>query len=147
MSVDVFPDLYGGITDKVREGLGYDSDWPNGKYLTFGFFYNHQFAGALVFHDLRKCTDVWWTIYTTDKHWCSRKVLRLMFAMAFYKMGCRRISILVSKSNHQSLDMVRRLGFKDEGLLRQSREDGDDCYILGMLRSECPWINFNGESK
>lgn len=147
MSIDIFPDLYGGITDKVREGLGYDSDWPNGKYLTFGFFYNHQFVGALVFHDLRKYTDVWWTIYTTDKHWCSRKVLRMMFAMAFCKMKCRRISILVSRSNYQSLDMVHRLGFKDEGLLRQSREDGDDCYILGMLRSECPWINFKGVNK
>ena len=147
MSTEIFPDYYGGITDLVRLGLGYGKDWPQGNYITYGFFYNRKLAGALVFHDLRRHTDVWWTIYSIDKHWCTRKVLRLMFTIAFGKMDCRRISVLVSKSNRQSLDMVRRLGFKDEGLLRQCREDGEDCYILGMLRSECPWINHNGEQK
>ena len=146
MSVEIRPDRYGGITDWVREKLEYCDEWP-GECLTFGFYYERKLAGALVFHDLRRHTEVWWTIYSSDKHWCTRKVLRLMFTIAFGRMDCRRISILVGKSNRQSLDLVRRLGFKDEGLLRQSGEDGEDCYILGMLRSECPWINFNGEKK
>lgn len=143
MSCQLRPDLYGGITDWVRRGLGYDASWP-GDCLTFGFYYNNKLAGALVFHDLRKHLDVWWTIYSVDKHWCTRSILKQMFAMAFQTMDCRRISILVSKSNQQSLSLVRRLGFKIEGLLRRYREDGDDCYILGMLREECPWINVKG---
>lgn len=145
MSMDIYPDLYGGITEWVRKGLGYDEDWPPGNCLTFGFYYNQKLVGALVFHDLRRHTEVWWTIYTENQHWCSRKVLRLMFTIAFCRMDCRRISVLVSKNNHHSLDMVHRLGFKDEGILRQAGDKGDDCYILGMLRSECPWINFMGE--
>lgn len=146
MSVEIYPDIYGGITDWVRNGLGYERSWPD-KCLTLGFFYNRQLIGALVFHDLRKHTEVWWTIYSTNSHWCTRTVLRQMFDMAFGRMDCRRISVLVSKSNQKSLNLVRRLGFKEEGLLRQCREDGDDCYIFGMLRSECPWINFNGDKK
>jgi RimJ/RimL family protein N-acetyltransferase len=145
--IDVYPDYYGGITDMVRLGLGYSKDWPGDEFLSFGFFYNKKLIGALVFHDLRRHTEVWWTIYTVDKRWCTRKVLRLMFTIAFGRMDCRRISVLVSKNNLQSLNLVRRLGFKEEGLLRQCREDGEDCYILGMLRSECPWINFKGDEK
>lgn len=147
MSMDIIPDTNGAVIDWVRKGLGYDDDWPEEKHLTFGFYYNKKLVGALVFHTVRRRTEVWWTMYSTDKHWCSRKVLRLMFTIAFGRMDCRRIGILVSKSNVRCLDMVRRLGFKDEGILRQSRDDGEDCYILGMLHSECPWINFNGERK
>lgn len=145
--IEINPDYYDGITDVVREGLGYDADWPGENYLTFGFFYNKKLAGGLVFHDLRRHTEVWWTIYATNRHWCTRKVLRLMFTIAFGRMDCRRISILVGKNNFQSLSLVRRLGFKEEGLLRQCRDDGEDCYIMGMLRSECPWINLNGDKK
>ena len=147
MSVDLIPDLYGGTLDMVRKGLKYDEDWPKDKSLTFGFFYNKKPIGGLVFHDLRRHTDVWLTIYSIDKHWCTRRVLRLIFAMAFLQMDCKRVTILVRKGNRQSLDLVHRLGFKDEGVLRRYWENGDDCHILGMLRSECPWINFNGDKK
>lgn len=145
--MEICPDYYGGITDMVRNGLGYGTEWPEGNCLSFGFFLNKKLLGALVFHDLRRHKEVWWTIYTVDKRWCNRKVLRLMFTIAFGRMDCRRISILVGKSNFQSLNLVRRLGFKEEGLLRQCSDDGEDCYVLGMLRSECPWINFNGDKK
>lgn len=145
MSCDIFPDLYGGITDWVRKGFGYENGWP-GACLTFGFYYKGQLVGALVFHNLREHRDVWWTLYTVDKHWCTRRVLRKMFTMAFNIMGCQRISILVSKSNQQSLSVVKRMGFKEEGMLRRYRDNGEDCYILGMLKEECPWINNKGEN-
>lgn len=68
-----------------------------------------------------------------------------MFGIAFKAMGCRRISLLVDKSNAASLNFVKKLGFQQEGILRSFRENGEDCYILGMLKDECKWLKLKGE--
>ena len=72
-------------------------------------------------------------------------MLRIMFGIAFKAMGCRRISLLVDKSNAASLNFVKKLGFQQEGILRSFRENGEDCYILGMLKDECKWLREKGD--
>lgn len=144
MSYLILPDLSDQIADWVCRGLGLINVWKK-QNLSYGFVYNGRLVGGLIFHDLQKHREVWWTIYTTDKHWCNRQMLRQMFAMAFKTMDCRRINILVNKSNQRSYNFVQRLGFVSEGLLRRYDENGEDCYFLGMLREECKWINQKGE--
>ena len=139
MSIEVVVDKTGDIARWVCAGLNDEFGWYE-QNLTFGFVQDGKLIGGLIFHDLRPHCDVWWTIYCNNRHWCNRKILRQMFAMVFQNMDCRRISLLVSKSNSQSLNFVQRLGFKIEGVLRKFRENGDDCYILGMLREECNWL-------
>ena len=141
MTYRIIQDKDGKITHWVCRGLGYDTAWLD-DYLTFGFEYDNRLVGGLIFHDWRCGQDVWWTVYTVDKHWCNRTMLQKMFALAFNILKCRRVNLLVSKSNVRSLDFVRRLGFKTEGLLR---ENGDDCYFMGMLAKECPWLQKKGE--
>ena len=67
-----------------------------------------------------------------------------MFAAAFTDMECRRINVLVETDNLKSINLVERLGFKQEGLLRKYNENGHDCYIYGMLKQECPWLEKKG---
>lgn len=135
----IYPDVSGDIACWVCQGLGYNPAELRAD-ITFGFALENRMIGGLIFHDFRPEHDVWWTLYTTDKRWCNRRMLREMFNLAFGKMKCRRINILVSKSNQNSLKFVEKLGFCREGLLRAYREDGEDCYILGMLKNECKWI-------
>ncbi len=144
MSYRIIQDKDGSITEWVCRGLGYNTAWLN-DYLTFGFEYDNKLVGGLIFHDWRCGHDIWWTVYTVNPHWCNRNMLRQMFAVAFNTLRCRRINLLVSKHNQRSLNFVRRLGFKAEGLLREYRENGDDCYFFGMLAKECPWLNQKGE--
>lgn len=147
MSYKILPDLSDAVADWVCRGLKLCNVW-RGQNLSYGFVYNNKMVGGLIFHDLQRHREVWWTVYSTDKHWCTRKMLRQMFKMAFVTMDCKRINILVNKSNQRSFDFVRRLGFQPEGLLRQYDENGEDCYFLGMLREECPWLtNKKGETK
>ena len=146
MSYHIYNDINGMIAEWICRGLGFDIN-TIGKNLTFGFAYNNRMVGGLMFHNLRRHCDVWWTIFTTEKYWCNRGMLKQMFALAFLKMDCRRISVLVKKNNRQALNLVKRLGFKKEGILRKFDDYGDDCYVFGMLREECPWINFKGETK
>lgn len=135
----IYADINGDIARWVCRGLGFDENWV-GENLTFGFAVDQRMVGGLIFNQYRPDQDVWWTIFSCDKRWCTRSVLKQMFTEAFVHLNCRRINLLVSKKNKHSLNFVRRLGFKKEGVLRQFREDGEDCYILGMLKQECQWI-------
>ena len=95
---------------------------------------------GLIFHDYRPQQEIWWTVYSVDKRWCNRRMLRIMFGMAFEVFGCKRISLLVNKSNTASLNFVKKLGFQQEGMFRAYRDNGEDCCIFGMLKNECKWI-------
>ncbi len=112
----------------------------SGRCFTFVFRRRRKIIGALVFSGWRPNLDVWWSIYTTDRHWCTVKVLKTIFAAAFETLNCRRINLLVSLNNLRSLSLVSRLGFRKEGVLRAYREDGQDACVFGMLKSECKFL-------
>ena len=60
---------------------------------------------------------------------------RNVFAYCFEQLECNRITLHCKVSNARALKMVRRLGFKDEGLCR-AYFDGEDAIVLGLLRAE-----------
>ena len=141
--VQILLDVSDDITHWICRGLNSNEDWI-GKHITYGFALDGKMLGGLIFNDVRRNHDVWWTIYSDDKRWCNRHVLRTMFAAAFVDIGCRRINVLVETDNLDSINLVERLGFKREGLLRKYSENGHDCYIYGMLKQECPWLEKKG---
>ena len=96
-------------------------------------------AGVLI-NDIRPKRDCWLTIYSISERWATRAVIRYVFKIVFKMIGAKRCSVFVSADNNKSLKMCLRLGFKQEGFLRQFRDDGKDCIVLGMLKSECRWI-------
>lgn len=136
--VQIIQDENNVLAKWVCQGLGENFDWVGDNY-TIGFVQNNRLLGALIFHNLRPKCEVWWTIYTVDKHWCTLSVLKYIFMVAFDGLKCRRISLLVSRSNVKCLSLVKRLGFKIEGCLRQYRDNGEDAFILSMLNNECKW--------
>lgn len=133
-------DRDGYVTKWVCDGLGEDINWV-GDHVTMAVHRDGKLIAGIIFNDIRPNSDVWLTIYSTDKRWCSRRVLRCVFDLVFGEMNCRRASLFVSKDNEPSKKMVESLGFVREGLLRQYRDNGTDCYVYGMLKNECKWRN------
>ncbi len=123
------------ITNWVCRGLNIGTNWL-GEHFTVGFMRGGRLIGGLIYHDCRPGRDVWWTLYTTDKHWCSKKVLRFIFALAFDFYRCRRISMLASIRNTACLKLAYRLGFKAEGVLKEFRDDGQDAVIMALYKSQ-----------
>lgn len=135
----IWPDCCDVILQWICAGLGENTDWIGENY-TFGISYKDKMVGGLIFNNYRPNVDVWLTIYSTSPRWCSKFVLKYIFKTCFETLNCRRVNVLVSKSNKRSFDLCRRLGFVKEGFLRQYRENGEDCYIMGMLKKECRWL-------
>lgn len=133
------PDDTGYVIKWVCDGLG-DKVEEYGPNLTIGVYLGKILIAGIIMNDLRNNLDVWLTIYSTNKRWCTKSVIKYVFGIVFNLMNCRRCNIFISKDNHKSLSLCERLGFKKEGLLRQYRENGTDCYILGMLKRECVWL-------
>lgn len=120
-----------GLKDKACEYL---------PCLALKILSGNQIIGGVLINDIREGVDCWLTIYTTSPMWAKRHILRYVFGIVFNLIKARRCSVFVSADNQKSLNMCLRLGFKQEGLLRQFRNDGQDCIMLGMLKSECKWI-------
>ncbi len=123
------------ITEWVCHQLGYGTEWLQ-NYITYGVLRKKKIIAGLIFHDIHPGDDLSWTIYSSDKHWCTRKIIKFFMQEAFEYFQCRRINILVNTDNKKCLKLVTGLGFRNEGLLRRFRENGQDCYILGLLKSE-----------
>lgn len=132
-------DTTGRVINFVAEGLG-DSVSDYIPALAIGLYKDGALIGGVLINDIRPQRDCWLTIYTTTPYWAKRHVLRYIFGIVFNLIGAKRCSVLVSKSNAKSFDMCQRLGFIEEGILRQYRDNGEDCHVMGMLKQECKWI-------
>ena len=131
------PDTTGEVIKFVCDGLKDTAD-DYLPCLAVGI-YQKELIGGVLIHDIREKRDCFLTIYTTTPKWAKRHVLKYVFGIVFKLIEAERCSVLVSESNKKSLDMCLRLGFEKEGLLRRYRENGEDCYILGMLKQDCKW--------
>ena len=138
MSVQVLCDDTGAVLNWVAHGLG-DMVREYIPCLTLGIWQDGTLIGGVLFTDIRPNRDCWLTIYTESPRWATKNVLKHIFNTVFLTIGAKRCSVLVSESNKKSYDLCQRLGFKDEGLLREYRENGENCYVMGMLKQECKW--------
>lgn len=133
------PDDTGKVLKFVCDGLK-DNAGDYMPCLAIGIYQGESLIGGVLINDIRPNRDCWLTIYTASRLWAKRHVMRYVFGIVFLLIGAQRCSVFVSESNKKSLDMCLRLGFIKEGLLRKYRDNGENCYVLGMLKQECKWV-------
>jgi hypothetical protein len=81
------------------------------------------------------------TFAADSPKWATRETIaRLMWGM-FVKLDCHRVTTRIAASNKRALRFNEGIGFKREGLIREGWGPGEDCVLLGLLRSEAPeWM-------
>lgn len=79
-------------------------------------------------------------IASVSPKWATRATLRVAFDYPFNQLGVQRVTAPVQSSNHKVQDMLNRLGFTNEGRLRDYYGKGEDEILFGMLKNECRWI-------
>lgn len=133
------PDMTLQTVAFVANGLG-DKIYEYLPCLSLQICLKDKMIAGVLIGDIRPKRDCWLTIYSISERWATRAVIRYVFGIIFHLIEAERCSVYVSADNQKSLNMCLRLGFKQEGLIRQSRDDGQDCVMLGMLKTECKWI-------
>jgi RimJ/RimL family protein N-acetyltransferase len=74
----------------------------------------------------------------------TRGFLREAFRYPFLQLGAGRLTARIHAGNSASRKFVEALGFKLEGIIRETLADGADLCVYGMLRRECRWLEAHG---
>lgn len=72
--------------------------------------------------------------------WADRRTLHALFHYPFVTLGCLALTALVPSSNPVSLNLVTKMGFEPEALIRYAAWDGSTLIAMKMLRERCRWI-------
>lgn len=108
------------------------------KYVCIGIARGGELIAGVVYNDYRG-HSIHASIASADPRWASRRTLKAIFAYPFVQLKCGRITTYCGGAMTEVRRFNERLGFTQEGLLRQGFGD-DDCVVFGMLREECKWI-------
>lgn len=100
---------------------------------------DNNILGATCFTNLRgKSIEMHFAGAKTG--WLTRKFIWRCFYYVFVELGCLRAIGLVRKDNLKALITDIKLGFTVECLMRHADDDGEDMYLLSMLKDECKWL-------
>ncbi len=141
---EIISDLSGEVVHFVCRGLNENEDWV-GQNITLGIKLNHELIAGIIINDIRAGLDCWLTIFSCDKRWCNKRVLRAVFDVVFDFLKCKRVGVMVDVQNAKSRTLVERLGFQKEGILRAFLNNGHDALIYSMLKKECQWRTKDNE--
>ncbi len=104
----------------------------------------HELIAGVVYNWYREA-NIEMTIASTTPSWCKRAILAVLFWYPFEQMGLPRVTAVTEHANESVRAFVRRLGFREEGMMRRAYRNGNDAVIYGMLREECRWIGDKGK--
>jgi len=108
-----------------------------------GIWWRDQLAGCISLHGVdwndRKASLGYWLAKSFQGHGIITRTCQAVIAYAFTDLLLDRLEIQCAIDNERSQQVARRLGFQQEGILRQSwRRQGQlvDQVMYGLLRSE-----------
>jgi RimJ/RimL family protein N-acetyltransferase len=108
-----------------------------GPAYTIANFKDGKISCVVVFHNQRQSGC---EVSIVSDHGLSKGFIKVVFGYAFQLANLRRLSALVEIENQESIDLVERLGFIREGVLRHAADNGNNLYVYGMLKEECKWV-------
>jgi len=125
------------VADFVRQLLGDDVD-DFAEYRAIGVTHNGKIIAGVVYNHFYG-RDIQASIASTTRKWANKAVLGAIFHYPYAQLACSRITAQTRGRNVQAQIFLRKLGFRQEGVMRQWYAD-DDAILFGQIKSECPWI-------
>ena len=111
--------------------------------LALGIFIHHQVIGGIGLHQwdqkTRRAQIGYWITHEYEGKGIISRCLTQFVAFLFEKIELNKIEIHFVQANRRSAKVAERLGFKIEGIIRQSMmRNGmpDNVVIAGLLKSE-----------
>lgn len=120
---------------------------PDAKTLALVDESENELLAVVVFDDFTE-HNCMMHIASTTPRWGQASFIKACFRYAFLQCGLERVTFLTRADNGEVIELVQRLGAKEEGRMR--RYFGDcDALLWGILWSECKWLKGkqNGQIK
>jgi RimJ/RimL family protein N-acetyltransferase len=137
MAKFVVPDCGGAIARYVAERTNQPTPGL-GTYQAIGLVdEDSRILGGVIVCDTNECNAA--LHVAGEPGWINRTFLRFLFHYLFVQLGLVRVTGMVAASNAVALEFDRRIGFKDEFVMKDGAPDGD-LIVLCMRREDCRWI-------
>lgn len=125
----------------IRDSL---ADFAAGKTLNVGIWENGKYVGGLGFHHIdtvRRCGEIgYWLTKDAEGRGIMTRACQALITHGFDGMKLHRAEIRCDPDNSRSRAIPKRLGFTQEGVLRESIERFDgvmrDAVVYGLLTHE-----------
>ena len=111
-----------------------------GENKTIAFASDENKIMAVVVYNALDEKNCGISIASSSPKWCSKLVLKIAFGFPFIQLGLNRVTGTIRDSNHKARKNAERLGFTQEGELKEYYENGESAIIYGLTKSECIWI-------
>jgi RimJ/RimL family protein N-acetyltransferase len=95
-----------------------------------------EMMGGVVFHNFDPhVRSIEVSGASVSPRWLTRPLISLILSYPFEQLKCRRITTITPRRNEAARRFNRKLGYKQEGLVRRGFGN-DDAIIYGMLAGE-----------
>ena len=111
--------------------------------VAIGLARKGKIIAGVVYHNYRPPKNIEMSIAADSPRWGGKSTLEVFFNYPFKQLGCSRVTAITDAGNQHTRDFLTRLGFVQEGVLRDANPD-DDAVIYGLLKTECKWVKDNG---
>jgi len=104
---------------------------------------DQELLAVLIYHEYREYdagNTIEATIVARNPGWATRRTLRILFGYAFNTCKAIRFGVQIQANNAHAIDIVKRLGYKQEGRIRRGGDGQHDWLQLSMLKNECRWL-------
>jgi RimJ/RimL family protein N-acetyltransferase len=140
--VMVGPVLFGAddmVAAFVKARIPHMQNSDFGQFTALGVVRDGTLLGGVVYNNYNH-HDIHASYAFDSPKWCTRSVLRTLFAYPFKQLGCVRMTAIIGRKNKHARKMIDRLGFKLEGTCRKAADGHTDAMIYGLLARECKWF-------
>ncbi|MCS5590724.1 MAG: GNAT family N-acetyltransferase [Candidatus Thioglobus sp.] len=134
--IDIVPNAGENVADWVAERVNATTF---GSSVNFGFYKKGNLVGGVVFSEYR-IEDIVFSGAFEDKGCFTKRSLKIFFDYPFNQLKCHRVTAYTETDNNEANKLLIKLGFTNEGTMREISEKGKDANIYGMLKRECTWL-------
>lgn len=125
------------LAEWARQKIGLESFGP--WYAALGLIDEERIWAAVIYTDYSRY-NICMHVAAEGRQWMTKAFLFAVFDYPFIQLQCDRVTAFVASKNARSRHFCERIGFKEEGRLREAHA-GDDLIAFGMLKRECRWID------
>ena len=120
---------------------------PGSGATGLGWVQNGKIVAGVMYEEFTEAS-IHATIVIEPGTTMTKSFFHKIFDYPFNQLGVDKIIVQANTSNAESVDLAKRLGFTEEGMIKGAYLDGDRI-ILTMTKDECKWIKElqNEESK
>jgi RimJ/RimL family protein N-acetyltransferase len=131
-------EIYKWVKKNLRDQDHFNND------LTIGIYFDKKLVAGIVFSKYSKF-NVYLTIYSEDKNWCSRRVINFVYEYCFNVLCYKKITCIADKRNKKIKNFLTRLSFRLEGVIRFGRLNGNSAFFYGLQYNDKARYKFSSK--